>query len=281
MSILDMIGNTPLMNIDNVYFKLEMFNPSGSIKDRIAKEMLQNLKPGTRVVEATSGNTGVSFAMVSAALKLRCTLYCPNSTSRMKRKLMKAYGASVHDAQWVFPGSGARYNGKMNFLNNLHDCMEAAKRNKNAVYLDQFSNPLNVKAQENMARELYNDLRINVFEVEKYFDAIVAGVGTGGTLMGLHNVFPEADIYMVVTDGKPNIEGICDNVDTPLIPITLKPNIISVTYYEAVNVARDLATHHGIHCGVSSGANYYAAKLISPRYKRVLTVFADSGDRYL
>ena len=271
MTILDMIGNTPFMNINNVYFKLEMFNPSGSIKDRIALEMLRPLKPGTLVIEATSGNTGVSFAMVSAALKLKCRLYCPSDTSRMKKKLMYVYGAKVQDYQWA--------NDKMYFLNNLQDCIDAIKRDKRGTYLNQFSNPLNVWAQEKMAREVKYGYGSTHFV--KHFDVIVAGVGTGGTLMGLHNVFPEADVYMVVTDRKPCIEGICDNVDTPLIPKNLNYSTLPISYNKAVNMARDLATHHGIHCGVSSGANYYGARYIARYYKRVLTVFPDSGARYL
>ena len=275
MNILDMIGNTPLMNIDNVYFKLEMFNPSGSIKDRIALEMLRSLKPGTQVVEATSGNTGVSFAMVAAALKLKCKLYCPSGTSPLKRKMMLAYGAEVSDCQHT--------HGEMFFLNNLQDCLDAIKRSAELapIYLNQFSNPLNVKAQEKMAFEAWCDLcKGNHFlSWSNAPDAIVAGVGTGGTLMGLHNTFPEADVYMVVPVDR--IEGICDNVDTPLIPMTLKPNLICVTYLNATETAAYLAQRHGIHCGVSSGANYFAALTIARKYKRVLTVLPDSGDRYL
>jgi len=268
MNILNKIGNTPLMNIDNIYFKLEMFNPSGSIKDRVAKAMIldydnnNNCNSRTTIVEATSGNTGVSIAMVCATLGLKCKICTPMSTSRVKVEMMKAYGAKVYDV-----------------YDTITECVDSAKvwcSGKNHHYLDQFNNKNNLKAQINMASEAFNSHgRITGF------DAIVAGVGTGGTLMGLHSVFPHAEVFTIQVLYGENIEGICDGVKLPLIPRGLQINSILVTKEKAIETARWLAQKHGIHCGISSGANYYASTVIKNKYKRILTVLPDSGNRYL
>lgn len=278
MNILDNIGNTPLLQIDNIYFKMEMFNPTGSIKDRIAKAMIldfvQNKRDSAKytIVEATSGNTGVSVAMVCATLGLKCRIYTPKNTSRLKVKMMRAYGADVvamHDT--------------------IADCIEYAKT-RNIIsgyhYLDQFNNQINMRAQQNMAQEAqyqlgYANFGISVIHPYSAPYAIVVGVGTGGTLMGLHTVFPDAKIFTLQIPDKEHIEGICDGVKLPLIPKELRINTINVSYMQAKLTAKWLAEKHGIHCGISSGANFFASSIIQRKYKRVLTVFPDSGDRYL
>lgn len=275
MNILDLIGNTPLMSIDKIYFKMEMMNPSGSIKDRIAKEMILpymgEVHKHFTVVEATSGNTGISVAMVCAALGLGCWIICPPDTSPLKIKLMRQYGAKIDIAR------------------DIATCIQKAKRmikyKRADVYPDQFSNAYNVIAQTKMAREArrqYNEVLNNTHWDEDYHSpgAIVAGTGTGGTLMGLHKVFPEADVYEVCTYGEKPIEGITDCVVQPLIPLTLNRTKIKVTYKEAKQTA-DMLMRKGISCGISSGANYYAASQIAPHYNNVLTVFADNRIRYL
>jgi len=286
INILDCIGNTPLLSIGKIYFKLESANPSGSIKDRIAKAMIldfiQKHKDYKRytIVEATSGNTGISVAMVCASLGLRCKIYAPICTSNLKIKMMKAYGAdvaTVHDT--------------------ISECIECAKSWNDGRfhhYLDQFNNKYNIRAQAEMAQEAQEQLTnhyVNAYWGTQYWDikyyglllpdAIVAGVGTGGTLMGLHKVFPDAKVFMVQVPDSEHIEGICDGVKLSLIPRKLQLNAINVTFIQAVLTTKWLAEKHGIHCGISSGANYYASRVIQNKYKRILTVFPDSGDRYL
>ena len=278
MSILDLIGNTPLMSIGKIYFKMEMMNLSGSIKDRIAKAMIldfiQKHKDYKRytIVEATSGNTGISVAMVCASLGLRCKIYAPICTSNLKIKMMKAYGAdvaTVHDT--------------------ISECIECAKSwgdGRFHKYLDQFNNNVNIRAQTDMAREArfqYNEAIYNTHWDRNYHspDAIVAGVGTGGTLMGLHKIFPNAALFMLQVPDSEHIEGICDGVKLSLIPRKLKLNTINVTFVQAMLTSKWLAEKNGIHCGISSGANYYASRVIRNKYKKVLTIFPDSGDRYL
>lgn len=278
MNILDQIGNTTLLNIDNIYFKMEMQNPSGSIKDRIAKAMIQDalatgeLKPNMTVVESTSGNTGISVAMICATLGLKCLIYAPSDTSPLKIKMMQKYGAVV-----------------IITYETISDCVARAKKvckDKRYYYLDQFNNECNVAAQEIMAYEAriqYNQAINNTHWSGSYHspDAIVVGVGTGGTFMGLHKVFPNATMFMVQVPVSEHIEGICDGVKLSLIPRGMTIGIIPVSYVNATLTAKWLAEKHGIHCGISSGANYYAAMIIQKKFKHVLTVFPDSGDRYL
>ena len=269
MNILDTIGNTPLMNIENIYFKMEMMNPSGSIKDRVAKAMMleiyNNLKYKAikpHIVEASSGNTGVSVAMVCASLGLQGLIYVPKNTSIVKIKLMKSYGAKVY-----------------NKCKDIADCISRAEetgRLQNFEYLEQFHNQKNIDAQRNMAIEAFWQLK-----TKNMPDAIVAGVGTGGTIMGLHDIFPHAEIVIVQPLGSDKIEGICDGVKLSLIPRELQINVINVPKTSAIATAKWLAEKHGIHCGISSGANYYAATLIKNGYKTILTVLPDSGNRYL
>jgi len=278
MSVLDLIGNTPLMSIGKIYFKMEMMNLSGSIKDRIAKAMIldfiQKHKDYKRytIVEATSGNTGISVAMVCASLGLRCKIYAPICTSNLKIKMMKAYGAdvaTVHDT-----------------ISECIDCAKSWGDGRFHKYLDQFNNNVNIRAQTDMAREArfqYNEAIYNTHWDRNYHspDAIVAGVGTGGTIMGLHKIFPDAKIFMIQVPDSEHIEGICDGVKLSLIPRKLQLNTINVTFAQAMLTAKWLAEKHGIHCGISSGANYYASTKVQRMFKKILTVFPDSGDRYL
>lgn len=283
MNVLDLIGNTPLLSINDIYFKMEMMNPSGSIKDRIAKEMLmpyvkQGIKKLT-VVEATSGNTGISIAMVCAALGWECWIICPHSTSPLKIRLMRQYGAKIDTAE------------------DIAACIEKARKmilhGTANVYPDQFSNTYNIEAQTKMAEEARKQLTENYMHMyfgstsykwknaEKLLpNAIVAGTGTGGTLMGLHKAFPKAAVYIVHTMGETPIEGITDAVPQPLIPKDMVRKDIYVTYNSALMTA-NMLMKMGISCGISSGANYYGAYIIRTIYDKVLTVFADNRMRYL
>lgn len=275
MNILDLIGNTPIENIGNIYFKIESLNPSGSIKDRTAKEMIMqhtaikhfNDPRGFVFVEASTGNTGTSVAMVSAALNCKSVIYISPETSAMKVKLMKSYGANI-----IVCSSMKRAMRKAQSYDNL---------NANSFYLDQFNNPYNVKAMEKMGSEVCTDLFMHLSRKPVIINAIVAGVGTGGTIMGLHNTFPDADVYIVKPLGSDKIDGIADGVELPLIPKDFKASTIYVSGTKARRTARYLRQTYGIDAGVSSGANYYACTLISKGYKRILTVFPDAGWRYL
>lgn len=281
INILDQIGNTPLVNIGNIYLKLESMNPSGSIKDRIAKAFLQDgkydRKRVTTVVEATSGNTGISIAMCATVFGLKAVILCPKSTSLYKRKLMKMYGASVR-----------------NGFSDIQDAMKMAEMmnniHRNIYYPEQFSNPLNVKVQEIMALEIrkqfwnrftcIDDEGIIYPAFDEMPDAIVTGIGTGGTLAGLYKVFPDARYYIVRAKNKP-IEGITDKIETPLVPKIKNSHEVFVDLKDARKAAQWLTRMHGISCGYSAGAYYYIANMIKGRYRKVLMIVPDAGYRYL
>lgn len=282
MNILDLIGNTPLQSIGNIYFKMEMFNPSGSIKDRTAKEMILQLvghfdEPrGFVFVEASTGNTGTSVAMVASVLGCKSVIYISPETSPMKIKLMKAYGATV-----IMCSSIKRAISKAQSYDNLQ---------AESFYLDQFNNRYNVKGLEKMAQECihpygYYEHITTYGTIAKTssctYDAVVAGVGTGGTIVALHNTFPGADVYMVKPLGTDKIDGIADGVPLPLVPKDMKYDTLYVSGTRARRTTRYLRQTFGVDCGVSSGANYYASSLISKGYKRILTVLPDGGWRYL
>jgi len=273
MNILDLIGNTPLESIGNIYFKIESFNPSGSIKDRTAKEMIMQLvghlddPSGFVFVEASTGNAGISIAMIASALGCKSVIYISPETSSMKIKLMKSYGATV-----IMCSSMKRAISKAQSYDNRH---------AESFYLNQFSNPYNVKGLEHMGIEIAFQLNQGCLTFKNEPDAVVAGVGTGGTIVALSNTFPDADVYMVKPLGTDKIDGICDGVPLPLIPKDMKYDTIHVSGIRARRTARWLRQTYGIDVGISSGANYYASTLISKGYDKVLTVLPDGGWRYL
>lgn len=265
-------------NINNIYFKMEMCNPTGSIKDRIAKAMIFDFVQKTKndlkytIVEATSGNTGISVAMVCAAVGLKCKIYAPINTSYLKIRMMQAYGANVATVH-----------------ETIAECIKCAKSlgdGRFHYYLDQFNNKCNIEAQGEMAGEAriqYNRAIFNTHWIETFHspDAIVVGVGTGGTLMGLHKMFPKAKLFILQIPSGERIEGICDGVKLSLVPRKLQLNIINVTYIQAKLTTKWLTEKYGINCGISSGANYFGATEIQKKYDKILTVLPDNGDRYL
>jgi len=286
--ILQEIGHTPLLKIDGIYAKAEMRNPSGSIKDRIAFYMIKkaeergDLKPGQEIIELTSGNTGAALAMVSAVKGYKLTIVLPEYTAIDKQRMIRVFGASVvtTPAGEGFPGAEKRYD---------QLCLE-----KPGAWLPkQFENPDNIEAQRlGTGQEIIRQMNGRV-------DAFVAGVGTGGTLIGvakaLKKVDPKVRIVAVLaaespamSGGKPGrdrIEGIGSDFTTKIIMENqdLIDETIFIKSEDAVRAAKELAERHGILAGISSGANFLAAKQIKDKYKyaNVVTILPDSGERYL
>ena len=293
MSMLNTIGNTPLKQIGGIWCKLEMANPTGSIKDRIAHQMIlaANVPKGGTIVEATSGNTGVSIAFVAACLGLKSIIYCPFGTTQQKIQLMLSYGAAVHD-QYDDGLSEHTYAPIHSIEQAQYFAKLCAKITNNTYYLDQFSNKSNLKAQINMATEIkqfltkdyvnmcFNTPSWDIKVFHSYFpDCIVAGTGTGGTLAGLHAVFPDADVYQVLPKDGQSIEGIADGVDTPLLKgIDFKTIKIDEEIARATAIM--LCKKYGVNCGTSSGGNYAAAMSLKKKYDNIVTVFSDAGWRY-
>ncbi len=298
-NVLEIIGNTPMVKINElteendatVLAKLEMLNPSGSIKDRIAKYMIENaekrgnLKSDSIIVEPTSGNTGIALAMVATIKGYRMIAVIPEGMSKEREMMIKAFGADVK-----FTSNGGEID--INFA--IEKAEKMSKQNPKVFLPNQFKNIDNVIAhRETTGKEILDQTDGNI-------DAFVAGTGTGGTLIGvaqaLKEKIPKIKIIAVepanspiLSGGKPGqhkIQGIGEG----FIPEVLKSGldlineIITVTDDEAIDMTRRLAKEEGILAGISSGANMSAALKVAKKLgegKTVVTIFPDRGERYL
>ncbi|HDD72540.1 MAG TPA: PLP-dependent cysteine synthase family protein [Candidatus Aenigmarchaeota archaeon] len=267
-SILDLIGNTPLIQLDeHVYAKPEFLNPTGSIKDRMVKYMIEaaeksgELKPGYTVVEATSGNTGISLSMIASLKGYKAKIFMPETMSIERRKIMEAYGAEL-----VLTES----------MNEAVKRAEELGKNNGYFYLNQFRNKNNVLTHRYTTGQ-------EILDSMDGIDAFVAGIGTGGTIMGvgqaLRERFPDVKLIGILPKDEPNrIEGIgCYYGE--ILKEDFLDRIVRVSNSEAFSTARELARTKGLLVGPSSGANYFVAKTL--KYERVVTVLPDSGSRYL
>lgn len=290
-------GNTPLVRLNRVTMgagatvlaKLESFNPMSSVKDRIATAMIDAaeaagfIKPDTIILEPTSGNTGIGLAMVAAARGYRLTLIMPETMTIERRKLLKAFGAELI----LTPGKEG-----MKGTVERADAMLA--EDPRYFYIpQQFRNPANPAIHRTTtAEEIWRDTDGTV-------DAIVAGVGTGGTITGVASVIKprrpgfraiavEPDTSPVLSGGQPGphrIQGIGAGFVPDVLQRELLDEVIKVTYDDAVATARRLAREEGILAGVSSGAATWAALQVAARKdyagKTIVVVLPDTGERYL
>ncbi|WP_028992211.1 cysteine synthase A [Thermoanaerobacter thermocopriae] len=293
--IAQLIGNTPMVKLNRivpedaaeVIVKLESFNPGGSVKDRIALNMIKKaeeegrLKPGGTIVEATSGNTGIGLAMVSAVKGYRLILVMPDTMSIERRNLLLSYGAELV----LTPGAEGMKGA-------IKKAQEILKSNPDYIMLDQFKNPANPEIHElTTAKEILKDTNGIV-------DAFVAGVGTGGTISGVGKVLKQynKDIKIVAVEpeespvlsgGEPGphkIQGIGAGFVPDTLNLDVIDEIIKVKERDAFEMSMILAKQEGILCGISSGANVFAAIEVANHLgkgKRVVTVLPDTGERYL
>ena len=283
-TVIDAIGNTPLVNVGGVYAKLESVNPSGSIKDRVALEIISSaereglLKPGYRIVEASSGNTGISLAMIAAVKGYHMVIVMPENMSKERKLMMKAFGAELV------------LTSKSGSLQEAIDKAEELGNELDTFYTRQFSNPNNIMAHIKTGKEI----------VEKIgaVDAVVAGVGTGGTLIGVSSVMKEInpDVKVIAVEpeeaavmfggsnariSEHRIQGIGDGFIPKLIDMEKVDRVIVVGSQEAVSMSRKLAARYGLLVGISAGANMLAALKVSKAFDKVVTVLPDRGERYL
>ena len=296
-SVNEIIGKTPLMQVCNlekthktvatVLIKIEAQNPSGSVKDRAAKYMIEDaekkglLKPGATIVEPTSGNTGIGLAAIAAAKGYRVILTMPETMSVERRNILKAYGAEIVLTEGAKGMSGAIEKAKV-----LVESTEGA-------YLPaQFDNPANAKAHyETTGPEIWQDTNGQV-------DIFVAGVGTGGTLTGtakfLKEKNPNIEIVAVepfdspvLSEGRSGahpLQGIGAGFIPTVLDTTVYDRVITVTGEEAYEASKELTRREGILTGISSGAALHAAmqlaKLPENKGKTIVVLLPDSGDRY-
>jgi cysteine synthase A len=291
-SILEEIGNTPLLRVElegvELFLKLEMFNPGGSIKDRVALAIIEDaerkglLTPTKMVIEATSGNTGIGLALVCAAKGYRCAIVMPENMSEERKKILRAYGAELilTPAEDGIPGA-------------VKKAKELVESNPEAYFpAKQFENPVNPEVH-------YRTTSMEILEqMGALPNLFVAGVGTGGTFTGISRRFKEVnpDCLCVavepdtsaVISGKPagphKIQGIGAGFIPAVLDTSLIDRVETVSYEEAKRYAKLLASKFGILCGISSGANVAVALRVAKetgRLKRVVTVLPDTGERYL
>ena len=291
-SILDRIGNTPLVKLSTpkgsatLWGKLESANPGGSVKDRIAKAMIEQaekdglLKPGDVIVEPTSGNTGIGISLVGSIKGYQVVLTMPDTMSMERRRLLGAFGAELI----LTPGS-------QGMRGAIAKAEEIAAERK-AFMPQQFCNPANPKIHlETTGPEILRDL-------DNQVDALVAGIGTGGTITGAGQVIkennPQALIIAVepsdspvLSGGEPGphkIQGIGAGFVPDVLNTDIITEIITVTNEQAMETARDLAREEGVFAGISAGANVFAARQVAARLKpgqNVVTILCDTGERYL
>ena len=294
----ELIGGTPLVRLSNIekkygavakiIAKLEMFNPGGSAKDRVAKKMLDYaewkgiINSDSVIIEPTSGNTGIGLALIGAVRGYRTIIVMPDSMSAERRTLMRAFGAEL-----------VLTDGKEGMAGAIKKAEELAKEIPNSFIPDQFSNPRNADAHfETTAQEIYDD-------TDGEIDIFVAGVGTGGTITGigqyLKDMNPNVRVVAVEPADSPllsegragahGLQGIGANFVPSLLDRSVYDDIFPVTTDDAYKAARLLAKTEGILVGITSGAALHAAtelsRLPENAGKNIVVILPDTGDRYL
>jgi cysteine synthase A len=295
-NITEAVGRTPLVRLNRlaegtgatVLGKLEFYNPAGSVKDRIgvaiidAAEKSGALKPGGTIVEATSGNTGIALAMVGAARGYRLVLTMPETMSKERRVLLRAFGAEIV----LTPGpEGMR--------GAVEKAKEIVASTDNAIWAQQFANEANPAIHRaTTAEEIWADTDGGV-------DIFVSGVGTGGTITGVGQVLKERKpgVQVVAVEpldspilngGKPGphkIQGLGANFVPELLDTTVYDEVVDVSFDDAIDVAKKLASQEGILAGISSGAIIWAALQLAQRPenagKTIVAMICDTGERYI
>ncbi len=290
-NVIDLIGNTPLLSLKRmtglpIYAKAEFLNPGGSIKDRVAKNMIEQaekkgaLKPGMTIVEPTSGNTGIGLSLVGVRKGYRVIIVMPENMSEERKKIIHALGAEL-----VLTPPEESIDG------SVRKAEELVEEIGNCFMPQQFTNPENPAVHyKTTAVELYQQLDGKV-------DVFVSGLGSGGTLQGIGTYLKEKnpDLKVVAVEpknvsallgdepGLHSIQGIGDGFIPDVLDTSIIDDIIEVTDEDAINTARELASVQGLLCGTSSGANVWACKKITEKYgtgKVIATVLADRMERY-
>lgn len=296
-SATELIGRTPILEFSNIeknndlkakiLAKIEYFNPAGSVKDRIALQMIEDaeasgaLKPGATIIEPTSGNTGIGLASIATAKGYKAVIVMPETMSVERRNIIKAYGAEI-----------VLTEGSKGMKGAIAKAEELSKEIEGSFVAGQFSNPSNPKAhRQTTGPEIWED-------TDGQVDVFVAGVGTGGTITGvgeyLKSKKPDVKVIAIEpsdspvlskgTAGAHKIQGIGAGFVPDTLNTEVYDEIIPVENDDAFAAAKEIASAEGILVGISSGAAFYAAKELAkrPEYagKNIVVLLPDSGDRY-
>ena len=290
-NILDLIGNTPLLSLEqttglNIFAKAEFLNPGGSIKDRIALNMIEDaeksgkLKKGMTIIEPTSGNTGIGLALCGVRKGYKVIIVMPENMSEERKKIIKALGAEL-----------VLTDPKLSIGGSVEKALEIASSSDNYFVPQQFTNPANPEMH-------YRTTAVELTEqLGKKIDIYVSGIGSGGTLQGVAKYLLEKnpDCKIVAVEpknvsallgdepGLHQIQGIGDGFIPEILDTKIITDIVEVSDDDAINTARELAKVQGLLVGTSSGANVWAAKLMAEKYGRdkvIATVLPDRAERY-
>ena len=290
-NVLDLIGNTPLLSLEHttgckIFAKAEFLNPGGSIKDRIALNMIEQaekdgkLKPGMTIIEPTSGNTGIGLALCGVRKGYRVIIVMPDNMSEERKKIIRALGAEL-----------VLTDPKLSIDGSVKKELELASSSDEYFVPQQFQNPANPDMHyRTTAREIAEQLGMKV-------DVFVSGIGSGGTLQGIAKYLLELNPDMKVVAVEPKnvsallgdepglhqIQGIGDGFIPDILDTKIITDIVEVSDDDAINTARELAKVQGLLVGTSSGANVWASKLMAEKYgkdKVIATVLADRAERY-
>ena len=297
-SIDELVGNTPLLRLNNIekkegikaaiYAKVELFNPAGSVKDRVSKEMIEEyeregkLKVGCTVIEPTSGNTGIGIAAICAARGYKAIIVMPDTMSLERRTLMSAYGAEL-----VLTDGKLGMKGAIAEAERLHEEIE------NSIIAGQFVNPSNPKAHyKTTGPEIWND-------TDGEIDIFISCIGTGGTVSGTARYLKEQNKNIKVIGVEPanspyltkgiagahKIQGIGAGFKPEILDLGVIDEVLTVEDGEAYDACREIATTEGLLVGISSGAAVAAAKKVASRPenigKKIVVILPDTGERYL
>ena len=290
-NVLDLIGNTPLISLEqttglHIYAKAEFLNPGGSIKDRIALNMIEqaekdgHLKPGMTIIEPTSGNTGIGLAFCGVRKGYRVIIVMPENMSEERKKIIHALGAELV----LTPP-------ELSIAGSVDKAMEIAGDSPEYFIPQQFQNPANPETH-------YRTTAVELVEqLGKKIDVFVSGVGSGGTLQGIAKYLLEQNPDCKIVAAEPKnvsallgqepglhqIQGIGDGFIPDILDTSIITDIVEVSDDDAINTARELAKVQGLLVGTSSGANVWAAKQMAEKYgkdKNIATVMADRAERY-
>ncbi|HAJ32564.1 MAG TPA: cysteine synthase A [Candidatus Atribacteria bacterium] len=288
-SVLDAIGNIPLiqlkkMSSGNVFVKAEHLNPGGSIKDRVAKHIIEmaekegKLKPGMTIIEATSGNTGIGLTLVGVQKGYQVICVMPENMSEERKKIIQAFGGEI-----IFTSA------KGSLLESIKKMREITEAELEKYFIaDQFVNPHNPEIHyQQTATEIWKEMKGKV-------DVFVAGVGSGGTLQGIGKFLKEKNPKVKIVAVEPKnssallghepglhqIQGIGDGFIPAVLDVKMVDMVFTVTDEEAIETTRQLSKEEGLLVGTSSGANVFAALHVDNGKNRVVTVLPDRAERY-